>query len=398
MSTASQTAPGATAKAATFKGFDSPVEIFAAGTHVDSAGKQRTWTTADLDAIVANHSSAAPAPIVVGHPAIDAPAYGWTGGGLSRVANRLYAKFTNVEPQFAQLVADGRFRNRSVKIADGPAGPKLVHVGFLGAAPPAIEGLKPIEFAADDSASVAVYEFSQSSAYGMQLIASGMRRMREFFIEKFGLEAADRVTPDYSITGLEQLAVDAAKDDSHASGAAAGLAPSAAFAAASSSLPEATSVTISQADLDAANAQAAREKARADALADQLSQFNAADRLTRAQAVIAAHVAAGRLLPAQAEGLAEFRASIDDGATFEFAAADGTKTPKPRVAQFDGLLDTLPVQIKSGIQSGPDTAVGVAGSDPAAIAAKAAEYVAAQAKAGVTISIAEAVNHVSRAS
>jgi len=392
MSTASQSPA---TKAAAFKGFDDLVEIFAAGTHVDSSGKRRTWTTADLDAIVANHSAAAPAPIVVGHPAIDAPAYGWTGGGLSRVADRLYAKFTDVEPQFAQLVAEKRFPNRSVKIADGPAGPKLVHVGFLGAAPPAIEGLKPIEFAADDSASAAVYEFSQSSAYGMQLIASGMRRMREFFIEKFGLEAADRVTPDYSITGLEQLAADAAKDDSSASGVAAGRAPSAAFAAASSSVdPE---PHVSQEQLDAATAAVAVEKARADAAEAKLAQFSAAERLTKSQSLIAAHVAAGRLLPAQAEGLAEFRASIDDGATFEFAAADGTKTPKSRVAQFDALLDALPVQIESGIHSGADTAVGAAGSDPAAIAAKAAEYVAEQAKAGVTISIAEAVNHVSRA-
>lgn len=471
MSTASQSAAS---KAAAFRGFDDLVEIFTAGTHVDSAGNRRTWTTADLDAIVANHSAAAPAPIVIGHPSTDAPAYGWTGGGLTRVADRLYAKFTDVEPQFAQLVAAKRFPNRSVKIADGAAGPKLVHVGFLGAAPPAIEGLRPIQFASD-AAAATVYEFAQPGSYGLQLLASGMRRLREFFIEKFGMDAADRVTPDYQIAGLEQLAAEATVIDSSASALAiAGNAPSAvAFAAASSSpkgqagdgtganareqiqrlrdagmsyadistalsslpgdversettlasiadstienppeslvtalrsikpaasfsQPEPSAVTISQADLDAANAKIAAEKARADALEAQISQFNAADRLNKAKAVIAGHVAAGRLLPAQAEGLAEFRASIDDGATFEFAAADGSKTPKARVAQFDALLAGLPVQIKPGLQSGGDTATGAAGSDPVAIAAKASEYVAAQAKAGVTISIAEAVTHVSR--
>ncbi len=113
--------------------------------------------------------------------------------------------------------------------------------------------------------------------------------------------------------------------------------------------------------------------------------------------MIAGHVAAGRLLPAQAEGLAEFRASIDDGATFEFAASDGSKTPKARIDQFDALLAGLPVQIKSGVQGGADTATANLGGDAVAIAARASEYVAAQAKAGVTISIAEAVNHVSQA-
>jgi len=470
MSTASQS----DSKTSAFKGFDDLVEIFAAGTHVDSAGNRRTWTTGDLDAIVANHSATTPAPIVIGHPTNDAPAYGWTGGGLSRVADRLYARFTDVEPTFAQLVEAKRYPNRSVKIAETASGPKLVHVGFLGAAPPAIEGLKPIQFAAE-AAAATVYEFAQPGSYGLQLLASGMRRLREFFIERFGMDAADRVTPDYQIVALEQLATEAAAIDSSASGLSlAGNAPTAAFAAASSSKgqagdgtgasareqikrlrdagmsyadisaalsslpgdversettlasiadsriqnppesliaalrsikppasfaqPEPSAVTISQADLDAANAKTDAEKARADALQLQLSQFTAAERLGTAKTVIAGHVAAGRLLPAQAEGLAEFRASIDDGATFEFAAADGSKTPKARVAQFDALLASLPVQIKAGVQSGADTAAAAASSDPTVLAAKANEYVAEQAKAGVTISIAEAVNHISRGS
>ncbi len=123
------------------------IEIFKAGIHRDSKGRERTWTTADLDKMVSMYNpSTHEAPAVIGHPKDNHPAYGWTAE-LKRVGDKLMAKFKQVVPEFAAMVEQGLFKKRSIRVnADGSLG----HVGFLGAVPPAIKGLKDIEFAQDE--------------------------------------------------------------------------------------------------------------------------------------------------------------------------------------------------------------------------------------------------------
>ena len=94
-----------------FKGFDDPIEIFRAGTHVGGSGNKIIITRADLDQMVENFSSEDRVPYVKGHPEIDDPAYGW--------ASALY-------------VEDGSFHNRSVAIAKGDTGWRVRHIGWLG--------------------------------------------------------------------------------------------------------------------------------------------------------------------------------------------------------------------------------------------------------------------------
>jgi hypothetical protein len=50
---------------------------------------------------------------------------------------------------FAAALAENKFRNRSVRIARTAAGPKLLHLGFLGAVLPQVEGLKTAAFAGE---------------------------------------------------------------------------------------------------------------------------------------------------------------------------------------------------------------------------------------------------------
>lgn len=133
------------------------VEVFRTGQHTDSKGRTRQWTEADLDKMVASYNPADfEAPIVIGHPQGDnAPAYGWVEA-LKRAGNLLMAKFKQVPAEFAQQVKEGRWKKRSVRVhADGTLG----HVAFLGAAPPAIAGLKDIQFSADIDASD--YDYSE---------------------------------------------------------------------------------------------------------------------------------------------------------------------------------------------------------------------------------------------
>lgn len=126
---------------------DNWIEIFKAGTHIDSKGRKRTWTTDDLDKMVAKYNpSDHEAPAVIGHPKDNHPAYGWASE-LKRVGDKLMAKFKQVVPEFSAMVEQGMFKKRSIRVLpDGSLG----HVGFLGAVPPAIKGLKDIEFAQDE--------------------------------------------------------------------------------------------------------------------------------------------------------------------------------------------------------------------------------------------------------
>jgi hypothetical protein len=131
-------------------------EIARAGTWIAMSGQSVTLAEADLDRIVAGFRQDDPdgAPLVFGHPTIDAPAYGWVGG-LRRAGDRLLAQFRDVPEAVRDLVAAGRYRNVSVKLS--PDKGKLVHVGLLGAVPPAIPGLAPVRFAADGGLTI---EFS----------------------------------------------------------------------------------------------------------------------------------------------------------------------------------------------------------------------------------------------
>ena len=135
------------------------IEIFRTGTWTDSAGKTRTWTTADLDRIVATYDPAKrEAPLVIGHPKDNAPAYGWVDG-VKRAGERLHAQFKQVPDQVKNLVAQGRYKKRSISIyPDG----SLRHVGLLGAVPPAVPGLKDIGSFGNNGDPSTCYEFEES--------------------------------------------------------------------------------------------------------------------------------------------------------------------------------------------------------------------------------------------
>lgn len=146
------------------------MEVFKAGTHVAANGVKRDYTVADLEKMAESYDRGHyQAPIVVGHPKTNAPAFGWVQA-LKVRGDRLLALPCQVIPEFAELVKAGRYKKRSISISpDGT----LRHVGFLGAQPPAVKGLKDIEFA---EGSAAAYEhayenFSEDDAIGRQIAA-----------------------------------------------------------------------------------------------------------------------------------------------------------------------------------------------------------------------------------
>jgi hypothetical protein len=132
------------------------IEIFKGGEQTDSKGRTRDWNEASLDHMVSSYNPANyEAPVVIGHPTATAPAYGWVDQ-LKRVGLTVLAKFKQVPEEFSTGVKEGRWKKRSIRVLpDGTLG----HVGFLGAAAPAIAGLKDIEFSADSDSTD--YDFNE---------------------------------------------------------------------------------------------------------------------------------------------------------------------------------------------------------------------------------------------
>ncbi len=134
-----------------------PFEIFRTGTHTSLNGQTKDFSETDLDTIASSYDPQQhEAPIVIGHPETNAPAYGWIEK-IKRVGDRLIAFPKQVSNEFAELVKTGAFKKRSISITPDL---QLNHVGFLGAAAPAVKGLKDVEFAENpDELEFASFEF-----------------------------------------------------------------------------------------------------------------------------------------------------------------------------------------------------------------------------------------------
>lgn len=110
------------------------------------------------------------APLTVGHPKDNLPAYGWVKAVGRNADGALTITAHAVEPQFAEMVATRRFPKRSASFypPQAPNNPTpgqwyLRHVAFLGAQPPAIAGLKDIQFSEDDAGGAVSFSESVSA-------------------------------------------------------------------------------------------------------------------------------------------------------------------------------------------------------------------------------------------
>jgi hypothetical protein len=392
--------PAHTALAAhAFKGLADWIEVFKAGAHTDSKGTQCAFSTADLDQMVANVALGKP-PAVIGHPKHDAPAYGWAT--LKRDGESLFAKFDDVNPSFEAGVAQGAYRNRSVAVVnDKQHGWRVRHIGWLGAAPPAIDGLKPVQFSAADDAEA--HEFSSGederiTGWALEDIASTLRAMREATIADKGLEEADRLLPEWRIANVssaaQQLRELAAKE------AAEDAPPRPMFTAPT---PGDQTTMLTPEDLERA-AQEAAAKAKAEAAvefaaqAEELKKLKSERQGERIKLQITGWKAEGKLLPAQEAGLAEFMAAIEDGGFELTFAAPGTDTPakKPAAEFFAEFMGRLAPQIKLGKQEHEEPE-RVDVNDANALAAAAKEFMADESKAGRTVTLQAAIAHVQKA-
>lgn len=144
------------------------IHIFKTGTHTDSNGVSVSFTETDLqNAINAYNPAIHQAPIVVGHPKTDAPAFGWVKS-LTADGSNMYAIPEQIQHDFGEQVKQGLYKKVSASFypPNSPTNPVkgvyyLRHLGFLGAEPPAIKGLEPIEFNENDTSIELTLDFSE---------------------------------------------------------------------------------------------------------------------------------------------------------------------------------------------------------------------------------------------
>lgn len=308
-----------------------PLHIFRAGTHVATDGKRYSFSEADIADMIGSYDpQLARAPLVVGHPKTDDPAYGWVDG-LQGTDGNMFALPAAVEPQFAQMVNEQRFANisASVFLPDTPGNPKpghfyLRHVGFLGAAAPAVKGLQRPQFA-DGSDGV---EFSMPLQRRITSVGYYLKRLfqglRDRAIESDGAEKAEQLIPQWCIDGIAEATAD---DDTLG----------AAFAEAART-PETTMTEKNPADFAAAEAALNKKTTDLDERERALKKREDDARREDAAEFADALVNDGKILPRQKAGVVELLLAIPAGTTLNFAEADGQD---PKDAGAEDVLRTF---------------------------------------------------------
>lgn len=317
------------------------LHIFRAGTYQALAGQTVTLSAADLAATAAAYDPARhEAPLVVGHPADNGPAWGWVAG-LAATGADLHASARDVAADFAAAVRARRYAKISASFwpPTHPANPapgvwSLRHVGFLGAAVPAVLGLAPVTLAADDAGLVTL-EAEPLAAVDLAAPAADAAH-------PVSIAPAADAAPSPELTMPEPLAAPVAD-------------PTADFAAREAAL------TALQTELEAREAAMAAREAAAAAQAEALRRAEIAS-------FIGALVTEGRLLPIEQAPLVALLATAPSAPSADFAAPADTGEPVPQdaAAWLRAWLPTLPVRVPYGEFAAAD------GHDPDAALIEAA--------------------------
>ncbi len=355
------------------------IETFKPGRHRASNGQVFEFTADQVAEIAASYDPAiAAAPIVLGHPKSDDPAWGWAEKLSVNDQGVLVVTPEKVDPAFAEGVDAGRYRYVSAALyaPEDDRNPKpgswyLRHVGFLGAQPPAVKGLRPAF--SDDQGDV--LEFSMADGFWVRDI---FRSMRDWMIEKFGLDAADRVIPSWSVDNVEKdepTPVTAAERPAFSAGDAG---------------PVTADIVAEMAAREAALAgREADLAAREQRIAARDAQFSEAARAeARGEDVtfVEGLLADGRLPPGHKDRVLALFAQLDGDATVAFAEPDATARGELRQ-----LLSGLGVSITFAEAAPSADAFDPTSADSAPeIARRIGEIRAQAASEGRLISFSEA--------
>ena len=325
--------------------------IMKVGSHTAMDGRVIAFTAAILQEIADVYDAElSESPLVIGHPTLTAPAYGWVKAA-SFEGDTLYAHAGEVEAAFAEAVNEGRYKKRSASIflPDSPGNPKpghyyLNHVGFLGAVPPAVKGLADVKFAANDGSAHAVLDFA------FDVEATNPPNKENTMDKDKEKEAAEKAAAEAATKREAEIA--------------------------------AREAVLATREAEVKKAEAERAKAEKEAETKQAVEF--CDQLIKA----------GKLLPAKKNGLVEVLVTLGRQPV---SFSDGSQTVQQSAVDIlKEVLNQKPLDFaeKSADTGAQATDGAVNFADGASIAQAASQYHAEQAQKGIHISMTDAVNHI----
>lgn len=305
------------------------IEVFRSGTHTSSQGDTITFTTADLREISEAYDPVtAPAPVVVGHPEMDTPAYGWARAfPLDDAGELLQCDLDELAPTFVTAVQKGEYRKVSLALfgRTHPANPKPGklyprHVGFLGGAAPAVTKLQPVHFAAG-TGEIIVIEFAAPAATAWS-VKNLFQRLRDWMIDKHGLEGADQALPAYLVDSITP------ENDPMYTAPSPAPEPQPEPPA-----PTPEETAMSQPTIEQQLAEAKAQAAKAQADLEQLQANNAAAAITAARTdasqFCAGLVKDGKLVPADVPAVESLLVSLANAKPITFGAEGAQTTVAP---------------------------------------------------------------------
>jgi broad specificity phosphatase PhoE/FtsZ-binding cell division protein ZapB len=165
------------------------VSAFRSGLHTDSDGVAHLWEVPDLQIIAQQYNKAVEpgnperhvAPVVLGHPKDDSPAYGWISKAKA-VGDKLYLKLSEMQPEFVDALKRGLYKTRSISLYPDL---NIRHIGFLGGSVPAVKGLGPFKFA--ETKEYKTYEFEEKTMVDV----NELKQENTFFKRLFSLFKID---------------------------------------------------------------------------------------------------------------------------------------------------------------------------------------------------------------
>ncbi|NVJ90869.1 MAG: hypothetical protein HWE34_04385 [Methylocystaceae bacterium] len=324
------------------------IHIFKSGTFRSMEGHDLTFSDELLSQIAAIYNTDTfEAPTVIGHPKTDDPAFGWIKA-VHFEDGGLYAEADQIDPAFAEMVHQGKFKKISPAFftPTSPNNPTpgkwyLRHVGFLGAAAPAVKGLQPVHFSDADEGVITV-EFAEISGWTIADIGRGLLSIKKFLLGKYDAAEVNDAIPDWTAEGLiEKGAFEAGKEAGEEEAE-----PSSNFSEPSNTDEDPMKTKAQTGTLSAEEIAARQQKLEADEAAFAERQM-AAD----AKAFIAPLVTQGKILPAEENLLASFMASLSSEDIVSFADGDETKN-KGQLEIFQNFLTGLPTRVNFSEETG----------------------------------------------
>lgn len=367
------------------------INILRPGSFTSVEGKTVSFSRDDLAQIAASYDPAKDAaPIVIGHPKMADPAYGWVGK-LELQGDVLVARPSEISPSFAEAVKAGHYRKISAQLyqpgdpnSPAPEGWYLRHVGFLGAAAPAIKGLGQVSLS--EGGETVTISFAETR------LASALNAA----IDKRDGARADTIKAMADAAGIDPGTVNqilngdiAAPPDQRLRGFARVLGLS--FDTLKSLLPK-TEISMSENSISLSEHESALAKKDAE-----LEAARAEAAKVRADAVHAGHVSfveaaskAGKVATAAKPALIGLLDALAPMEPVSFAEGEAAVAP---VEQLKKLIESATPLISFGEAAATDKE-SPGKTDPIALAHKAQSFMESERQAGRNITIVEAVRHV----